>query len=31
VVCLRIVLIHDYRRLLLRDPKLPDVLLPAEW
>jgi hypothetical protein len=25
---LRILLIHDYRRLLLRDPELPDVLLP---
>ena len=28
---LRILLIHDYRRLLLRDPELPEVLLPAEW
>ncbi|GEC97040.1 MAG: hypothetical protein RLZZ220_3070 [Pseudomonadota bacterium] len=28
---LRILLIHDYRRLLLRDPELPDVLLPADW
>jgi len=28
---LRILLIHDYRRLLLRDPELPDVLLPANW
>lgn len=28
---LRILLIHDYRRLLLRDPELPDVLLTAEW
>jgi len=24
-------LIHDYRRLLLRDPELPEQLLPAEW
>lgn len=28
---LREVLIHDYRRLLLRDPELPDVLLPPRW
>lgn len=28
---LRILLIHDYRRLLLRDPDLPDVLLPRDW
>jgi len=27
----RILLIHDYRRLLLRDPQLPDELLPADW
>lgn len=28
---LRILLIHDYRRLLLRDPELPQVLLPPDW
>jgi phenylacetic acid degradation operon negative regulatory protein len=28
---LRTLLIHDYRRLLLRDPELPDVLLPSNW
>ena len=28
---LRVLLIHDYRHLLLRDPELPDVLLPADW
>jgi phenylacetic acid degradation operon negative regulatory protein len=27
----RTLLIHDFRRLLLRDPELPDVLLPAKW
>ena len=28
---MRTLLIHDYRRLRLRDPELPDVLLAAEW
>jgi len=28
---LRTLLINDYRRLLLRDPELPEVLLPAQW
>jgi phenylacetic acid degradation operon negative regulatory protein len=28
---IRSLLIHDYRRLLLRDPELPGVLLPARW
>lgn len=28
---IRILLIHDYRRVLLRDPMLPDELLPADW
>lgn len=28
---LRILLIHDYRRLLLRDPELPAVLAPRDW
>ena len=28
---LRMLLIHDYRRLLLRDPELPDALLPKDW
>lgn len=28
---LRVLLIHDYRRLLLRDPGLPDVLLASDW
>ncbi|SIS91592.1 phenylacetic acid degradation operon negative regulatory protein PaaX [Insolitispirillum peregrinum] len=27
----RTLLIHDYRRLLLRDPELPEVLLPTDW
>lgn len=28
---LRLLLIHEYRRLLLRDPELPEVLLPSDW
>jgi phenylacetic acid degradation operon negative regulatory protein len=28
---LRLLLIHDFRRLLLRDPSLPLNLLPAQW
>jgi phenylacetic acid degradation operon negative regulatory protein len=28
---LRTLLIHHYRRLLLRDPLLPEKLLPADW
>ena len=28
---LRLLLIHDYRRLLLRDPALPQKLLPGDW
>ena len=28
---IRTLLIHDYRRLLLRDPQLPGVLLPTDW
>jgi phenylacetic acid degradation operon negative regulatory protein len=28
---IRSLLIHDYRRLLLRDPELPGVLLPTRW
>ncbi len=27
----RILLIHEYRKILLRDPQLPTELLPAEW
>ena len=27
----RILLIHEYRRVLLRDPNLPEAFLPAEW
>lgn len=27
----RILLVHEYRRLVLRDPLLPDPLLPADW
>jgi len=28
---LRTLLIHEYRRVLLRDPRLPAALLPADW
>lgn len=28
---LRILLIHHYRRILLKDPQLPEKLLPADW
>jgi phenylacetic acid degradation operon negative regulatory protein len=28
---LRTLLVHDYRRLLLRDPTLPATLLPRAW
>lgn len=27
----RVLMIHQYRRVLLRDPLLPDALLPADW
>lgn len=27
----RVTLIHAYRRIVLRDPRLPDALLPEEW
>jgi phenylacetic acid degradation operon negative regulatory protein len=27
----RTLLIHEYRRVLLRDPNLPEVLLPSDW
>lgn len=28
---IRTLLVHDYRRILLRDPQLPHELLPADW
>lgn len=28
---LRTLMVHEYRRILLRDPDLPDELLPADW
>ncbi|MHA1568660.1 MAG: PaaX family transcriptional regulator [Alphaproteobacteria bacterium] len=28
---LRTLMVHEYRRILLRDPDLPDALLPADW
>ena len=27
----RTLLIHEYRKVLLRDPQLPEALLPADW
>jgi len=30
-LALRTLLIHEYRRIILRDPLLPDALLPAGW
>lgn len=27
----RTLLIHEYRKIVLRDPQLPDLLLPADW
>ncbi len=29
--CLRILVIHDYRRILLKSPRLPSVLMPQDW
>lgn len=31
IFALRILIIHDFRRALLKDPVLPDKLLPADW
>ncbi len=28
---MRTLLLHEYRRVLLRDPNLPEQLLPADW
>ena len=28
---IRVLLIHEYRRVLLRDPQLPEELLPSDW
>jgi phenylacetic acid degradation operon negative regulatory protein len=30
-LALRVLLIHDYRRILLKDPRLPGELLPPDW
>jgi phenylacetic acid degradation operon negative regulatory protein len=27
----RLLVIHEYRRIILRDPELPEELLPADW
>ena len=31
MLLLRILLIHEYRRILLSDPELPATMLPANW
>ncbi|NOR20251.1 MAG: phenylacetic acid degradation operon negative regulatory protein PaaX, partial [Xanthomonadales bacterium] len=31
IFLLRIMLVHEYRRILLKDPELPAVMLPADW
>jgi len=28
---LRVLMVHEYRKILLRDPQLPDELLPSKW
>jgi phenylacetic acid degradation operon negative regulatory protein len=30
-LCARVLLIHDWRRLMLRHPRLPDALQPSDW
>ena len=31
ILLLRVLLVHEYRRILLSDPELPAVMLPANW
>ena len=31
IFLLRILLVHEYRRILLKDPELPAAMLPADW
>jgi len=31
LVLLRVLLVHEYRRILLNDPELPAAMLPADW
>jgi phenylacetic acid degradation operon negative regulatory protein len=31
VFLLRVLLVHEYRRILLKDPELPAAMLPADW
>ncbi len=28
---IRLLMVHEYRKILLRDPRLPDLLMPAHW